>query len=64
VASDRAVNARVAFLAKPRLRALPKPHSRLTTPNTCSTRERMRYLLRFLVLRASLTTPVCRVRWW
>ena len=38
LASAKAVNEPVAFLAKPRQRTLPKPHSRLTTANTCSPR--------------------------
>ncbi len=59
LASASAVNARVAFLASPRL----KPHSRLTRPRTCSTRARPLDLLRFLERSASsnspLTTALC-----
>src|SRR5450830_371687 len=54
LASANAVNARVAFFCSPRYRTLPNPQSCLTTPNTCSTRARMRDLLRFLLRVSSL----------
>ena len=40
-----------------------KAHSRLTTPKTCSTRERMRDLLRFFARTASSMIPAKRLRW-
>lgn len=52
-----AVNACVAFFCNPRYLTLEKPHSRLTAPKTCSNRERMCELLRFLTRTASSTTP-------
>ena len=44
----KAVTVQVAFFYSPRYRTLANAHRRLTTPETCSTRARIRDLLRFL----------------